>query len=129
MDSENSKISDTYRQLLNLLEKMNLKRRNKYVALSNYTWKNIRKWSKSISFDMEWRVRIAWYYLELLTPETMKLLASTKSKITKNENGESVFRLEITETVLIYCKLLTTIISKIKEYGIHLFLVSHLVNH
>ena len=43
MDSENSKISDTYRQLLNLLEKMNLKRRNKYVALSNYTWKNIRK--------------------------------------------------------------------------------------
>ena len=44
----------------------------------------------------------------------MKLLGSTKSKITKNENGESVFRLEITETVLIYCKLLTTIISKIK---------------
>ena len=25
------------------------------------------------------------YYLELLTPETMKLLESTKSKITKNE--------------------------------------------
>ena len=24
------------------------------------------------------------YYLELLTPETMKLLGSTKSKITKN---------------------------------------------
>ena len=30
------------------------------------------------------------YYLELLTPETMKLLGSTKSKITKNENGENV---------------------------------------
>ena len=29
------------------------------------------------------------YYLELLTPETMKLLGSTKSKI-KNENGENV---------------------------------------
>ena len=43
MDSENSKISDTHRQLLNLLDKMNLKRRNKYVALSNYTWKDIRK--------------------------------------------------------------------------------------
>ena len=27
------------------------------------------------------------YYLKLLTPETMKLLWSTKSKITKNENG------------------------------------------
>ena len=30
------------------------------------------------------------YYAELLTPETVKLLGSTKSKITKNENGESV---------------------------------------
>ena len=30
------------------------------------------------------------YYLERLTPETMKLLRSTKSKITKNENGESI---------------------------------------
>ena len=29
------------------------------------------------------------YHLELLTPETMKLLGSTKSKI-KNENGENV---------------------------------------
>ena len=29
------------------------------------------------------------YYLKLLTPETMKLLGSTKSKITKNENGEN----------------------------------------
>ena len=27
------------------------------------------------------------YYLEILTPERMKLLGSTKSKITKNENG------------------------------------------
>ena len=26
------------------------------------------------------------YYLELLTPETMKLLGSTKSKITKDKN-------------------------------------------
>ena len=28
------------------------------------------------------------YYLKLLTPETMKLLVSTKSKKTKDENGE-----------------------------------------
>ena len=52
---------------------------------------------------MEWRVRIAWYYLELLTPETMKLLASTKSKITKDENGENVLYWEITAVVLIQC--------------------------
>ena len=29
-------------------------------------------------------------YLELLTPETMKLLGSTESKITKDKNGENV---------------------------------------
>ena len=31
-----------------------------------------------------------WYYLELLTPETMKILGSTKSEITKDENCENV---------------------------------------
>ena len=30
------------------------------------------------------------YYLELLTPETMKLLGITKSKITKDEKGENM---------------------------------------
>ena len=30
------------------------------------------------------------YYLELLTSETMKLLGSTESKITKVKNGENV---------------------------------------
>ena len=29
----------------------------------------------------------AGYYLELLTPKTVKLLGSTKSEITTNENG------------------------------------------
>ena len=34
----------------------------------------------------------AWYYLKLLslTPETIKLLGRTISKMTKNENGENV---------------------------------------
>ena len=45
------------------------------------------------------------YYLELLTPETMKLLGSTKSKITKHENGENVAHLEITEVVLVHCNI------------------------
>ena len=36
------------------------------------------------------------YYLEPLTPETMKLFESTKSKIPKNENGKNVPYLEIT---------------------------------
>ena len=42
------------------------------------------------------------YYLQLLTPETVKLLGSTKSKITKDKNSENVPYLEITEIVLIH---------------------------
>ena len=34
----------------------------------------------------------------------MKLLGSTKSKITKDRNGEKVANLEIAEVVLIHCK-------------------------
>ena len=45
------------------------------------------------------------YYLELLTPKTMKLLGSTESKITKDKNGENVPHLEIVELVLAHCKL------------------------
>ena len=42
------------------------------------------------------------YYLELLTPETMKLLGSTKCKVTKDKNGEHLPHLEITEVVLVH---------------------------
>ena len=35
------------------------------------------------------------YYYELLTAETMKLLGSTKSKITEDKNDENVPYLEI----------------------------------
>ena len=45
------------------------------------------------------------YSLELLTPETMKLLGSTKSKINKDKNGENLLHLEITEVVLVHCNL------------------------
>ena len=45
------------------------------------------------------------YYLELLTPETMKLLGSTESKITKDKNGEKVPHLEMVELVLVHCNL------------------------
>ena len=45
------------------------------------------------------------YYLKLLTPETMTLLGSFKNKKTKDENGENVLRLEISEVVLIHCNI------------------------
>ena len=47
----------------------------------------------------------AGYYRELLTPETVKLLGSTKSKKTKDKNGENVPHLEITEVVLVDCEI------------------------
>ena len=40
------------------------------------------------------------YRLKLLTPETMKLLGSTKNKITKDKIGEFAPHLEITEVLL-----------------------------
>ena len=45
------------------------------------------------------------YYLELLTQETIKLLGSTESKITKDKNGENVPHLEVVELVLVHCNL------------------------
>ena len=45
MNSKNSRTSDPRRLLLNLTDKTNLRRKYKYIALSNlsiyYTWKNI----------------------------------------------------------------------------------------
>ena len=41
-------------------------------------------------------------------PETVKLLASTKSKISKDENGKNVPCLEISKVVLIYCNIVNS---------------------
>ena len=43
------------------------------------------------------------YYLQLLTLETMKLLGSTKNKITEDKNGENVPHLEINKVILVHC--------------------------
>ena len=53
------------------------------------------------------------YYLELLTPETMKLLESTKSKITEDKNGENVPHSEITEVALVHCDIVNN------DYQLH----------
>ena len=52
-----------------------------------------KKIENRIKFKIE-----AKYYLELLTPETMKLIGSNKNKITKNGNDKNVGKmLEITK--------------------------------
>ena len=56
MNSENNKISDPHRLFLNLTDKVNWKRSDKYVALSNlsiyYAWKNIKESCKDNKFKM-----------------------------------------------------------------------------
>ena len=43
-----------------------------------------------------------YYYLELLTPETMKLFGNIESKITKNKNDEDIPHLEIIAVILVH---------------------------
>ena len=56
MNSRNSKTSDPQRQLFNLTERVDLKRKDKYIALSNltiyYRRKNIKKSFKNIKFEI-----------------------------------------------------------------------------
>ena len=160
MNSENSRTSEYHVLVLKLTDKLDLRRGQKTVALSNlsiyYTWKNIKssynnnkfktsaptwneefklpdgsysisdirdyfeyilmKHSESVD-NLSIRIyvnkienRITFkikngYYLELLTPETMKLLGSTENKIAKDKNRENVPRLEVAELVLVHCNL------------------------
>ena len=50
----------------------------------------------------------------------MKLLESSKSKITKDGHGENVSYSEIAEEVLVHCNIVNVIIYKIQESCIHL---------
>ena len=158
MNSENSRTYEYHVLLLKLADKLDVRRGQKSVALSNlsiyYTWKNVKSSYNNNSFKISaptWPEKfklpdgsylisdiqdyfefilkkhsesvdnpsIKIYvnkiekrvifkikngcYLELLTPDTMKLLGSTESKITKDKNGENVPHLEIVELVLIQC--------------------------
>ena len=158
MNSDNTKTSEYHVLVLKLTDKLDPRRGQKTVALSNlsiyYTWKNVKSsynnnkfklsaptWSEefklpdgsySVSDIQEYfeyilkkhsesvdnpsirmyinkiENRITFkikngYYLELLTPETMKLLGSTESKITTDKNGKNVPHLEVVELVLVHC--------------------------
>ena len=58
MSSENSKISDPHRISHNLIDKINLRRKGKYIALSNlsisYTWKKSYKNNKFKISALTW---------------------------------------------------------------------------
>ena len=157
MNPENDKTSEYHVLVLKLTDKLNLRRGQKTVALSNlsiyYTWKNIKSsynnnkfktsaptWSEEFKLQdgsyaiydiqeyfkyilkkhsenvdnppirifvniIENRITFkikSGYCLELFTPETMKLLRSAESKITKDKNGENAPHLEVVELVLVH---------------------------
>ena len=56
MNSENSKTSDHHRLSLNLIDKIDLRQKHKYIALSNlsiyYTWKKIKQSYKNNKFKI-----------------------------------------------------------------------------
>ena len=157
MNSENSRTSKYHALVLKLTDKLDLRRGQKSVTVSNLsiynTWKNIKSsynnnklkisaptrndkfelpdGSYSVSgiqdyfeyirnenldnpsfriYVNEIENRITFkikngYCLELLTPETKKLLGSTESKVTKDKNGENMPHLETFELILIHCNL------------------------
>ena len=81
-----SDIQDYFEHILKKTEK----------TVKNVHEKYINKIENRITFKIK-----TGCYLELLTPETMTLLGSAKSKIVKDENRGNVPNLEITEVVLL----------------------------
>ena len=157
MNSKNSQTSKPHVLILKFTDKLDLRRAENRIALSNlsiyYTWKNIKSSYNKSKFKISaptWNDRFELrdgsysvsdiqdyfesilkkhrenidkpsvqiyvnkienritfkikdgYSLELLTPETMKLIGSTENKITKDKNGENVPYLEITEVALVH---------------------------
>ena len=58
----------------------------------------VNKFENRVTFEIK-----NGHSLELLTSEIMKLIGSTKNKVTKDKNGENVPNHEITEVVLVHC--------------------------
>ena len=83
-------MGDTSYQVFKIILSIFLKKHNENIDnLSIRIYVN--KIEKRITFKIK-----NGYYFELLTPEAMKLLGSTESKITKDKNVENVPHFEIT---------------------------------
>ena len=75
---------------------------NKHVILNDNP--SIKIYSNKIKNRIVIKIKND-YKLELLTPEAMKLLGSTKKVVDKDKNGENVPKLEIVKVVLVHCNL------------------------
>ena len=105
ISSENSKTSD-HTDHYSIFQK-NLKKSDKYVTLSNHKKHEkgadnppIRVFLNKLESRITFTVKTG-YFLELLTPETMKLIASTKNMIAMCKHGGNVPHLEINKVLLL----------------------------
>ena len=80
---------------------LNLPSKNKKLWLKILLYKFTPIKSKTGSF---FKINTR-YKLELLSPETMKLLGSTKKDVDKDKDGEDAPKLESAEVVLMHCNL------------------------
>ena len=133
MNSENSKTSEHNVLVLKLTDKLDLRRGQKTVALSNlsiyYTWKNVKSsynnnkfkisaptWSEEFKLpDGSYSVSDMQDYFEYIlkkhsesvdNPSIRMYVNRIENRITfKVKNGENVPHLEIVELVLVQCNL------------------------
>ena len=87
----------------------------------------VKKYVNKIELRIIFKIKTR--YLELLTPETMKLLGTTKSEITKDENGENKPHLEITESVSVHRNIVNNDCQQDSWVLCNLFLINHLINN
>ena len=78
MNSKNSKTSDPHRLLLNLTNKINLKRIYEYVALSNisifYTWKSIKESLVNLKFQLQHGMKNVNYLMDQIQYQIFKII-------------------------------------------------------
>ena len=106
MNSENSRISEYLVLVLKLTDKLDLRKGQKSVALSNlsiyYTWKNIKGSYNNNKFKIS---TPSWSY-EFELPDGSYSISDIQDKdTTKDKYGENMPDLEIVELVLVHCNL------------------------
>ena len=74
----------------------------KHVILTDNP--SIKIYSNKVKNRIAFKIKNG-YKLELLTPETMKLLGRTKNVVDKDKSGKNVPKLESVEVVLVHCNL------------------------
>ena len=70
------------------------------VSIFKKTWRKYWVYVNTIENRFTFKIKTG-YYLELLTPGTMKLLETTENKTNQDKNGVNLLHLDITEAVLL----------------------------